>query len=1236
MAVESAAPAVAVAADRRRYPGVRSFEERDQARFFGRGRATDDLLLRVLSVRLLLQFAPSGVGKTSLLNAGLFPRLREHHLFPVMVRLNQPAESLTQAVRRSLREAAQAAALPDPVIPTDGDRLWDLLGGVQLWSPDLLLLMPVLVFDQFEEVFTLRDEMFREEFGREIGALSLGRAPEPAADRDGPPAPAPDVKVILSLREEYLGKLEEFSARVPDLFHERLRLSPLTPEEAREAIVEPARLPGDEWLSPAFGFEAACLDELVDYVDGSVGSLRVIEPLTLQLVCQRAEVLASERARAGAPPPTLTIEDFGRLPGLENLVDHFYRGELQKLPAGATRTRTQQMIEHGLLDPTGKRLMLEEDQIKRLYGLDRRVLDQLAESRLLRREPRNGSVFYEISHDRLTEVITKKRARAPLPWWVALVLVSGVMVILSLIVAVAMALTTKKGIEKANQRVEHALSLLLNEDLVGRLREVGLTDALQHVLTEARIDETSASKARALSLRHQGDMALERSTITDAGGRFHSALDAIDALSPGGRGDDELLVERARVLDRLGSVAEDAGQVGDAARYREQSVQIWDTLLQSRRPAQQVIDASQALMDLGRMQWRMGDARSAQATHTRALRLALQVLASSIEHVYAAHDDYIYDQGHAMQVYADAAANLAAEEDESRAAYLLARESLRLRPLSASARGQVAFAAATYGSYLLYGTVSRTQEIAPSQLDHHHSDETVFAHPDRLLLDATRQFDDLIRWDYDNLRQRRESAAAHLLSPEGRAQCAETPACAATLDPRRLEDALGAALASLGQFRQLAALDPANHSLMRDVAWGRTVQGRLLYALGRHDEGLRCFDDALKFYRSAAGDPRDLQGHLDVPRALYQKAVLLSPEPPQALAALDAALAELARLPPDAAAVIQQRVITGTAKAGLLRSTGRTEEADRLDGDLKALAARIPKPPPAQHQIAEDRNSAGVKLRDAAAALSGADALPGLYRALEEFKAASTEYPFEFTYWDNLLTTYKIIRKNQDQPGDAAPPVAGGANGRGRIVAPSASDQAAEDTLRGALMAAWMARVLRTDPESTDTAGVARTADSWKSAYEARRDLIQFLRRHNRTDEANAQLNQALPEAEEYARLNPDSNAALALLADVNARLGQIRWEMEKDGWEEGLRGAIEYRERIATTDPDNADNRTRIGRMRRVLGDHLKTIGRTPDAVTEYTRALAACRAVRTTANDTERANLKSCFDELEAAGYR
>ena len=68
-------------------------------------RETEELYLRILSVPLLLQFGRSALGKTSLLQAGLFPTLRRKPFLPVMIRLNDPRESLTDAVARSIRES---------------------------------------------------------------------------------------------------------------------------------------------------------------------------------------------------------------------------------------------------------------------------------------------------------------------------------------------------------------------------------------------------------------------------------------------------------------------------------------------------------------------------------------------------------------------------------------------------------------------------------------------------------------------------------------------------------------------------------------------------------------------------------------------------------------------------------------------------------------------------------------------------------------------------------------------------------------------------------------------------------------------------------------------------------------------------------------------------------------------------------------------------------------------------
>jgi hypothetical protein len=284
----SAAPAEQ--AGRSRYPGTRAFRDTpdDQELFFGRSVESEQLYLRVLSVLLLIQFGNSGLGKTSLLQAGLFPRLRRKPFLPVMVRVNDIGESPTQAVARSIRQACAAEQLQLTEGKADG--LWELLSTTTVWRDDLLL-TPVLVFDAFEEVFTLRDRRFREQLAVEIGALASGRAPQrPATAELSIP---PNVKIIISLREDYLGALEEFSVAIPGLFSERLRLEPLSEMSAREAITGPARLVADAaeepFWSPSFGFEADALGAMIGFLKGRSG---VIEPFQLQLLCRHAELIA--------------------------------------------------------------------------------------------------------------------------------------------------------------------------------------------------------------------------------------------------------------------------------------------------------------------------------------------------------------------------------------------------------------------------------------------------------------------------------------------------------------------------------------------------------------------------------------------------------------------------------------------------------------------------------------------------------------------------------------------------------------------------------------------------------------------------------------------------------------------------------------------------------------------------------------------------------------------------------
>ena len=1193
----------------RRYPGVRSFEEQDQTRFRGRSAATEELLLRVLSVRLLLQFAPSGVGKTSLLNAGLFPRLRPHDYFPFIVRLNLAGESLTEAVRRAMQDAAKRCGLSEPLIPEQAPDLWQLLAGAQLWSDDLRLLTPVLVFDQFEEVFTLRDEAFRKAFAAEIGDLAAGQRRQAAAEPGE--SGVPPLKIIISLREEYLGKLEEFSASIPSLFQERLRLPPLSATEAREAIVEPARLPGTHWATPPFGFKPECLDFLIDFIDGLSASVRIIEPLTLQLVCQQAETLVLQRPAADGAARQLAEADFEGQAGLERLVRNYYLQELGKLADATTRRRAREMFEEGLLDPAGKRLMLEQGEIERKYRLDETALNALVASSLLRREPRNESIFYEISHDRLTDTIAKNRG-VRVPRWVKGTIAASVIVIVVLGVFLRQAYQAKQAALESRQQAEDALKLLLSENLVSRLREAGLTDALNDVLTKVNI--TSFGPAYALTLRHEGDILRERGTLNEARDKYTQALDAIELLLAGPDVDGaDLRAEQARTQRRLGALEADAGDVTAAEVRYAAAVATWKQVLGGPPEARNTLDAAETRVELGSLRLRMGELERAEVEYAEALRLAFKVWNAAYDRVQSGSADIRFEFGRAIQIYADAALGMArlwSDDSHARSAVALAQESLRLRPLSAPARGMYAAATATF------------VQLSGSQgLDAAKS----FA-------EARRQFEDMAEIDPQNRPMREARASLALVSAAGLVACAESDRCKKKPTLSELQEANVATVAAIGQLRWLAGLDKDNHSLQSDVIWGLSTRAELLRASGSPALGQPVIDEALTLARKNLTDAKDIDGALRVVGLLRTKAALFAREgdPTAALSTLEAAHEAMGGLPESLLQVKFALAENLALKSTQLKKLRRTAEAQQVDASYKDLLDKLGTPWEAKSKRARALNDEGIALYKQALLLKERPQADKSREAQAKFEQAVLENPFEATYWKWLRTAQMQIALATRDIVASLPAAATAASGVAAPHDPAAT--ALEDSWQAALGAAvasaWMARVLSPDE---------LLAGSWRELYETRRSLMMFLQDRQRPLEVLPLLEQGASDVKEYARQNPGAADALFLQADVNAGLGMLRWESGSDGWEEALRTALSFGELLAAKEPGNGERRVWLGNWRLYLAERMKESNREAESVASYRQSLIDCRAgLQLLKNHEASAGARNCLDDLEKAGYR
>jgi len=257
----------------KRYPGSRPFEdtELDRMLFQGREQETQRMLHLVLAERLVVLFSKSGVGKSSLINAGLAQRLSKRHYFPITIRLNDPTAALMETVDDQVKQAAKNAGIDHT--PGDKETLWHYFKTAEFWSAQDTLLTPVLVFDQFEEIFTLGySQEQRDAFFEQLADLVRGSVPASAKQKNQEgqrpryTETAPEVKIILSMREDFLANLEEISTEIPSILKNRFRLLALTPDQARKAIEEPAQLDHEALTSQRFSYDEKAIESILNFL----------------------------------------------------------------------------------------------------------------------------------------------------------------------------------------------------------------------------------------------------------------------------------------------------------------------------------------------------------------------------------------------------------------------------------------------------------------------------------------------------------------------------------------------------------------------------------------------------------------------------------------------------------------------------------------------------------------------------------------------------------------------------------------------------------------------------------------------------------------------------------------------------------------------------------------------------------------------------------------------------------
>jgi WD40 repeat protein len=409
------------------WPGLAPFDEADSAFFHGRQVEAAELLSLIQLEGLTVLFGRSGLGKTSLLTAGVFPALRADNCLPVYLRLAHAdnAPSLRMQVLGELHDTCvahevddAAPADPDPVDAGPADdpevfdgSLWSLFHqrDAEFWSRDNRLVTPVIVLDQFEEIFTIGQETDAARarsaaFLNELADLVESRPPPAVKAALAQNASAASrynfgpatVKLVLSFREDFLAEMEDLKRAMPALMVNRLRLLPMDGAQAYAVVTESGGALVDDEVARCI-LRLSWKNEPEPAVLAADFERMEIDPALLSVVCSE---LNQKRQQAKQPHITRSL-----LAGADReILSGFYARSMEGLDQ-----RVRAFVEDELITDKGYRDSHDWSDALDLPGVSREAVAALVARRLLRVDERQGQRRLELTHDVLTRVVKDSR-----------------------------------------------------------------------------------------------------------------------------------------------------------------------------------------------------------------------------------------------------------------------------------------------------------------------------------------------------------------------------------------------------------------------------------------------------------------------------------------------------------------------------------------------------------------------------------------------------------------------------------------------------------------------------------------------------------------------------------------------------------------------------------------------------------------------------------------------------------
>jgi len=289
------------------YKFLEYYEISDKDIFFGRKQDIAKFVGHILSNKLVVIYGESLIGKTSLIKAGIIPKLREGNVVIYINCESDPLSAIKDEIEKELKRERIRSFKLDKSLP-----LVDFFKNIDF--P-----FSVIIFiDHFENFFKQVPAEAKEQFIDEVAVCTYADKPSL-------------VKFVFSIRKDFFVQLGNFKYRLPELFNNAFELTRLTESEAREAIVSPAKL---------FNIEYA--GELLEALIWDIrDEQNLIAPIHIQIVCHRLVDTLNPELLKDILPQTITYEWYDNLGGVPGILGDYLEETIKKMEELSSKDKEQ-------------------------------------------------------------------------------------------------------------------------------------------------------------------------------------------------------------------------------------------------------------------------------------------------------------------------------------------------------------------------------------------------------------------------------------------------------------------------------------------------------------------------------------------------------------------------------------------------------------------------------------------------------------------------------------------------------------------------------------------------------------------------------------------------------------------------------------------------------------------------------------------------------------------------------